>query len=172
VTAADTVTGAASGAMGSETDAGLAAVTRILASYDAPQMPSRLVARLDRALTAEVKRQRAAGEHRAHRVRQLPGGSRWRALLEARWQDRLHKVTELSLAFHDAGAPAQPHQSAGIMRHLMRRATAARRDLAETDDALGRLAGGRFGQCEQCSEPIPPARLAAVPEDRYCPRCA
>ena len=97
------------------------------------------------------------------------GGARWRALLEARWQDRLHKVTELSLAFHDAEQAAQPHRSAS---HLMRRATAARRALADTDDALARLAGGEFGRCEQCCEPIPSARLLRVPEDRYCPSCA
>ena len=100
---------------------------------------------------------------------QLPGVSRWRALLEARWQDRLHKVTELSLAFHDAEQAAQPHRSAS---HLMRRATAARRALADTDDALARLAEGEFGRCEQCCEPIPSARLLRVPEDRYCPSCA
>jgi RNA polymerase-binding transcription factor DksA len=111
-----------------------------------------------------------AGERRA-RVAQLPGGPRWRTLLEARWQDRLQKVTELSLAFHDAGA-AQPRGSAGSLRRLMQRTAAARRDLADTDDALSRLAGGRFGQCEQCREPIPAAHLVRVPEDRYCQRCA
>jgi DnaK suppressor protein len=105
-------------------------------------------------------------------TRHLPGGPRWRALLEARWQDRLQKVTELSLAFHDAGSAAEPHHSASQVRRLMRRATAARRDLADTDDALSRLAGGRFGQCEQCTEPIPAAHLFRVPENRYCPRCA
>jgi DnaK suppressor protein len=54
----------------------------------------------------------------------------------------------------------------------MRRATAARRELADIDEALARLTVGRFGQCEQCSEPIPQARLLRVPEDRYCPGCA
>jgi RNA polymerase-binding transcription factor DksA len=108
---------------------------------------------------------------RGVRVRHLPGGPRWRALLEARWQDRLQKVTELSLAFHDAGAAA-PRHSAEQLRRLMRRATAARRDLADTDDALRRLAGGRFGQCERCTEPIPAAQLLRVPEGRYCPHCA
>jgi RNA polymerase-binding transcription factor DksA len=110
-----------------------------------------------------------AGERRARAAR-LPGGPRWRALLEARWQDRLQKVTELSLAFHDAGA-AEPREP-GSVRRLARRATAARRDLADTDDALIRLAGGQFGQCEQCTEAIPAAHLFRVPEDRYCPRCA
>jgi RNA polymerase-binding transcription factor DksA len=119
----------------------------------------RVAARAERAAT------------RRARAGQVPGGPRWRALLEARWQDRLQKVTELSLAFHDAGSVPE-HRSASSLRRLMRRAAAARRDLADTDDALSRLAGGSFGQCEQCSEPIPAAHLFRVPEDRYCPRCA
>jgi hypothetical protein len=38
------------------TDAELAEVTRLLAGYQAPRMPRRLVARLDRALAAEAAR--------------------------------------------------------------------------------------------------------------------
>lgn len=124
-----------------------------------PVAGQRVAARVQRAAT-----RRGAGH--------LAGGPRWRALLEARWQDRLQKVTELSLAFHDAGSAADPQQSAAHVRRLMRRATAARRDLADTDAALSRLAGGSFGQCEQCTEPIPAAHLFRAPEDRYCPRCA
>jgi DnaK suppressor protein len=124
-----------------------------------PVAGQRLAARVQRAAT-----RRGTGH--------LPAGPRWRALLEARWQDRLQKVTELSLAFHDAGSAAEPNHSASQLRRLMRRATAARRDLADTDDALSRLAGGSFGRCEQCTEPIPPAHLFRAPEDRYCPRCA
>jgi DnaK suppressor protein len=122
-------------------------------------------------------RERGAGRAeraaaRRGRAAQRPGGPRWRALLEARWQDRLQKVTELSLAFHDVGSAPEPHRSASAVLRLMRRATAARRDLADTDDALSRLAEGSFGQCEQCREPIAAARLFQVPEDRYCARCA
>ena len=120
--------------------------------------------------TVVARSHQPAGERPA-RAAEFPGGPRWRALLEARWQHRLQKVTELSLAFHDAGG-AQPRRSAGSLRRLMQRATAARRELADTDDALSRLAGGRFGRCEQCTDPIPAAHLFRVPEDRYCPRCA
>jgi DnaK suppressor protein len=116
-----------------------------------------------RTQRAAVRRERAA---------QRPGGPRWRALLEARWQDRLQKVTELSLAFHDVGSAADPLRPAASVRRLMRLATAARRELADTDDALSRLAEGKFGECEQCREPIQAARLFQVPEDRYCARCA
>ena len=46
-----------------------------------------------------------------------------------------------------------------------------RRKLADTEEALGRLAAGRFGSCEQCGAEIPAGLLATVPETRYCPRC-
>jgi len=75
--------------------------------------------------TAGGSLQAPRGTARAWRARaaQLPGGPRWRALLEARWQDRLQKVTELSLAFHDAGSRPEPHREPSA-RRLMRRATA------------------------------------------------
>jgi hypothetical protein len=116
---------------------------------------------------------------------------RWRALLEARWRARLQEVTELSLAYHAAAAaapadPADPQARDGgpgplgtqrLLRHqllcreLLCRAIVARRKLADVEEALGRLAVGTFGQCEQCESPIPDGLLAAVPERRYCPRC-
>jgi RNA polymerase-binding transcription factor DksA len=79
-------------------------------------------------------------------------GPRWRALLETRWQARVREVTELSLAYHVG-------------------AVAARRKLADLEEALGRLAAGRFGSCEECGSAIPAVLLAATPETRYCPRC-
>jgi DnaK suppressor protein len=104
-----------------------------------------------------------------------PGGPRWRALLEERWRDRLQLVTELSLEFHDAAASA-PAQGAGrpgpALQRLMRRAAAARRALADTEEALARLTAGRFGRCEDCAAPISARTLRAEPEARYCARCA
>jgi DnaK suppressor protein len=96
-------------------------------------------------------------------------------VLEARWRDRLQHVTELSLQFHDAAAtaPAAGGSPPGpALRRLMRRAASARRALADTDEALARLAAGRFGRCENCSAPIPVRTLRAQPEARYCRRCA
>jgi DnaK suppressor protein len=102
-------------------------------------------------------------------------GPRWRALLEARWQARLREVTELSLAYHVAAAtvPGGAGDGAGQpeVKALLRRTVAARRKLADVEEALGRLAAGRFGPCEQCGSQIPAALLAAAPETRYCPRC-
>ena len=38
-------------------------------------------------------------------------------------------------------------------------------------EALERLRGGDYGMCEECSEPIAPARLRALPEVTTCVRC-
>ena len=102
-------------------------------------------------------------------------GPTWRALLEAQWRARLEVVTELSLAYHDAAA-VTARASAGRpaeanLRQLLRRAVAARRALADTDDALARLAGGRYGICEDCAATIPAWLLVVAPEARYCLRC-
>jgi RNA polymerase-binding transcription factor DksA len=93
----------------------------------------------------------------------------WRTLLEARWQERLQEVTELSLAYHGAAAARQPGQQE--TQRLLRRTVAARRKLADTEEALGRLATGDFGHCEQCGSLIPAGLLLAIPESRYCPGC-
>ena len=100
-----------------------------------------------------------------------PAGPHWRAVLEARWRIRLQEVTELSVAYHGA-ADAPGGIEDRHARRLLRRAVAARQRLADTEDALGRLASGGFGRCEQCAALISEARLAAEPESRYCARCA
>jgi DnaK suppressor protein len=99
-------------------------------------------------------------------------GSRWRALLEARWRERLELLTDLSVAFHDSAALAPGTQGRDSRRALTRRAIVARYALAETDKALHRLANGEFGRCEDCAGDIPQERLLAEPEARYCERCA
>lgn len=103
------------------------------------------------------------------------GGPQWRALLEARWQARLREVTELSLAYHVAAAAAPDGAGDGAdqpeIRALLRRTVAARRKLANVEEALDRLAAGSFGICEQCGSPIPGGLLASMPETRYCPGC-
>ena len=102
-------------------------------------------------------------------------GPRWRARLEARWQAHVQEVTELSLAYHVAAAAVADDIGDGAgqpeIASLLRRVSVARRKLADVEEALGRLAAGTFGSCEQCGSPIPAALLTAVPETRYCPRC-
>jgi RNA polymerase-binding transcription factor DksA len=102
-------------------------------------------------------------------------GPRWRARLEARWQAYVQEITELSLAYHVAAAAVPDGTGDGAgqpeIAALLRRAVKARRKLADVEDALARLAAGRFGSCEQCGSPVPAGLLTAVPETRYCARC-
>jgi DnaK suppressor protein len=48
----------------------------------------------------------------------------------------------------------------------------ARRELARVRHALKRMEEGSYGLCEACGEPIPPARLRALPHARLCTECA
>lgn len=42
----------------------------------------------------------------------------------------------------------------------------------EIDAALERMAAGTYGRCEDCGQPVPLARLQALPATRYCMECA
>jgi DnaK suppressor protein len=43
--------------------------------------------------------------------------------------------------------------------------------LDDTGVSLARLQAGSYGICEYCRQPIPPARLEAVPNARLCVSC-
>jgi DnaK suppressor protein len=47
-----------------------------------------------------------------------------------------------------------------------------RRELAEIEAALGRIADGRYGNCLNCGGPMGLQRLRAIPEARYCIACS
>ncbi|HTR90616.1 MAG TPA: TraR/DksA C4-type zinc finger protein [Trebonia sp.] len=97
---------------------------------------------------------------------------RWRAILEARWRARLEEVTELSLAYHAAAADVLAGVEDPRARLLLHRAIEARQRLADTEDALGKMATGDYGRCEECGVFIADLLLAAAPEARYCADCA
>lgn len=47
-----------------------------------------------------------------------------------------------------------------------------RRELAEIDAALTRIAEGKYGTCLACGGPMGLQRLRALPEARYCIACS
>lgn len=107
-----------------------------------------------------------------------PGGlAQRRAQLEARWRDKLERVTTLSVAYHDAAqsVPTGLQRNRGTSfrraRQLARQAVAERQALAEIEAALDRIAAGRYGWCEQCARPIAAALLTAQPQARFCAAC-
>jgi DnaK suppressor protein len=44
--------------------------------------------------------------------------------------------------------------------------------LARTERALAKLDEGTYGTCDDCGDPIPPARLRAMPDSALCVTCA
>lgn len=48
----------------------------------------------------------------------------------------------------------------------------ARRQVAQLEHAIERVAAGVYGTCEECGRPIGDERLAALPETRRCIDCA
>ncbi len=100
-----------------------------------------------------------------------------RAQLEVCWRAALERVTDLSLAYHEAaqlarnGVPAGRGGAARRARQLARRTVTERQALAEIEAALDRVASGQYGRCEQCRGPISAALLARQPQSRYCADC-
>lgn len=48
----------------------------------------------------------------------------------------------------------------------------ARAVVARAETAIARAEEGHYGRCEQCGSPIPPERLAALPDATTCVSCA
>jgi DnaK suppressor protein len=44
-------------------------------------------------------------------------------------------------------------------------------EVEEVDHALAKIAAGTYGTCERCGQPIPKARLKAIPQARLCIAC-
>ncbi len=55
--------------------------------------------------------------------------------------------------------------------HELSLAYNARDLLAQSEHALGRIAGGSYGSCESCGKPIGKARLKAFPRATQCVNC-
>ena len=84
--------------------------------------------------------------------------------------ETLRKVrTDLSsMPFHMADAGTDNYE----LENTLGLMDSERRILAEIEDALERIDDGEYGTCEGDNEPIPKARLNAIPWARYCVVCA
>lgn len=67
--------------------------------------------------------------------------------------------------------PADMAANAYTKELLMSMSTNDRQLLDSIDAALARIAGGEYGKCINCGEPILEKRLEAVPWARHCIRC-
>ncbi len=97
-------------------------------------------------------------------------------LLEA----RLHDVQRALAASTDDARPVNLDLSIGRLTRVdalqqQHMATARRHrlqtQLAQIQQALSKAAGGTYGDCVRCGEPIGYARLEVTPESPFCIRC-
>lgn len=99
-----------------------------------------------------------------------------RTLLRKRqaFLDEVEKVeTELQYIAEDRESEleesAQEERSARVLARLDDHGVAV---LGAIERALARIEAGAYGRCTECGQPIPVARLSAVPETAYCCDCA
>jgi len=99
-----------------------------------------------------------------------------RERLERMWWQRIDKVAELTIracdlrAAGDQSAGAKGRTSA-MLTNTERQLLQARRDLGESDAALGRFAEGTYGLCGHCGGSIEPERLEELPAAWLCAVC-
>ncbi|MGH3655488.1 MAG: TraR/DksA family transcriptional regulator, partial [Micromonosporaceae bacterium] len=84
--------------------------------------------------------------------------------LEEEFNSLTARLTTLSDPGKAESDPSDSHTQAALTGNT-------RRALAEVTQALRRMAEGRYGQCEQCGDQIPPERLEVLPHARFCLPC-
>jgi RNA polymerase-binding transcription factor DksA len=96
-----------------------------------------------------------------------------RARLEEQREFRIEQLVDLAaeeLAAEElASAAAAGERARDEMSALL--AAAARQALADIENALRRMATGRYGTCLSCGVPIELPRLYAVPQTAFCESC-
>ena len=118
---------------------------------------------MNRTLLRDLARERAGPElHRRREalVRKLAREEEEVAFLTESEADEM-----VSQHPADIGAVLEMTEDAVGNREL------AKRELRRIDDALARLAAGRYGVCEACDGDIAPERLEVLPYTAYCVTC-
>jgi len=98
--------------------------------------------------------------------------------LDARERSLRDKIAERRDALEDAARPADPAGDVADKAFGRTRAEVEHdliemslQELAEIAALRERLANGTYGECIECGEPIPPARLEVNPTARRCAEC-
>lgn len=83
-----------------------------------------------------------------------------------------HDLREGQRASDEGSEDIVDRANSAYNREFMFSLSGAERDtLFQVEEAIEKLADGRYGTCSNCSDEIPPARLKAVPWARYCVDC-
>ncbi|MCM0676993.1 TraR/DksA family transcriptional regulator [Micromonospora phytophila] len=88
-----------------------------------------------------------------------------RELLERQFQRHTDQLTELMVYSRQRDHGGHDPDT------LRRMIEAARQGIADTAQALRRMAEGTYGNCEGCGGEIPTARLEILPSTPYCVPC-
>jgi RNA polymerase-binding protein DksA len=98
-------------------------------------------------------------------------GNEWRRALEAILRERRHFLEEAPAARAGGADPADAAREREEEMVWLAVLDRGRGIQAQVDEALCRMAAGRYGLCAACGEPIPPARLRALPFAVRCLQC-
>jgi DnaK suppressor protein len=88
-----------------------------------------------------------------------------RNTLEEQFQRHTDQLAELSVCSH------QPDRGGYDADTLTALIASSRQAVADTAQALRRMADGNYGTCELCAADIPLERLEVLPHARYCVPC-
>ncbi|WP_319778707.1 TraR/DksA C4-type zinc finger protein [Maridesulfovibrio sp.] len=102
--------------------------------------------------------------------------------LKNKINSEIENLTRQVKELEDTVAPVKPDAAIGRLSRLdtmlnqgINKSSIAqsRQRILNLEDALNRLEKDVFfGECEECGEGIPIARLLALPESRFCVHCA
>jgi DnaK suppressor protein len=107
-----------------------------------------------------------------------PKNKKYEALEKALIEQRDELVSRLSGRMTEVHIDREPDDEAALASDSSTKEMAVatlereRRTLAEIEAALLRIKKGEYGMCASCGEPIPDARLKALPWARVCVKCA
>jgi DnaK suppressor protein len=76
---------------------------------------------------------------------------------------------------YKAGSFYEREEAADVTTDLQRRIaleTQKRNSLAGVEHALQKMDAGTYGICDNCGQPIDPARMEALPHAAYCMTCS
>jgi RNA polymerase-binding transcription factor DksA len=96
-----------------------------------------------------------------------PVDSTVRASLEGDREQLKEQLAEMDGATHDENF-ADSGQVAAEQGEAHSLAASLQEQLDAVEAALAKLDDGTYGLCERCQQPIPEARLEAMPASRFC----
>jgi DnaK suppressor protein len=101
--------------------------------------------------------------------------SQFRSLLQQKKNELVQRLYERRSELHGDSDPDD--EAAVAVQSVVKELALSNmereiRTLAEVELSLRRLATGQYGICGSCGQPIPEARLRALPWSRLCVECA